>query len=631
MAIYINLKFKINIDLKNEYMNLKKSAEYSDKVKSDFVANMSHEIRTPMNSIIGMAYLLQNTELNLRQKDYVEKLKISANSLLKLLNNILDFSKMESGKLILEKREFDLYKSMYEISNINVLLASKKNINIYLKLLNSKIRYVVGDSLRFEQVINNIISNSIKFTEEGYIIVEYINSIEEKNKIRCYFMVEDTGIGIHEKDYDKIFSVFSQADASITRKYGGSGLGLAISKSIVEECGGKINIISHYNKGTKIFFNMEFEKSNKENKFNNINLDYDKQKICILSEDPINREILNNYIMDFKSKNFLTFEDAHVFLKQNKIDEKTIFIIDLCYGNFNRRNLIKDILHIVNKSTDSIIVTLQFGDEESLNFTKSNGLKNIILKPFCQFRFLEYIDKVINSIKINSDLKEKDIICNRFEGKRILLVDDDTENANIIKDILIECGFIAEVVSSGEAAYEKINEKDYDLILMDIMMPGWDGYETLENIRKLNKYNKIPIIALSAITKDKSTCGFDAFITKPFNPETLIGIICEKFEESKLKNQIKNNINGENLLFNLNQINKKLKLMGKYLDKYQPKPCRDILQDIDKIELPYDIEYDYRKMKIFIDRFDFKNSSEINKLIINKITNKIDKYYSTKV
>jgi len=436
----------------------KQKAQQSTQSKSNFLANMSHEIRTPMNGIVGMTHLLKHTHLTQQQNDYVEKIENASNNLLNIINDILDFSKIEAGKLEIENISYDMKNVIANLRNLVELKAYEKDLKFDINYDEEKTIYY-GDPLRVGQVLINLVINAIKFTEKGEITVD----IKECDNNLC-FSIKDTGIGMNHTQIDKLFSSFSQADTSTTRKYGGTGLGLSISKQLIELMGGDIDVKSEVNIGSEFTFNIPLKQGEK-----------------------------------------------------NDVEDK---------------------------------------------------------------------DKGIKELQI--DLKS-------LQGSKILLVEDNIINQEIIEGLLEHSQIEVDIASNGKEAFDMFENKQYELILMDIQMPIMDGYEATKKIRKINK--EVPIIALTANAmkedvKKTKLVGMNGHLNKPIDIKIFFTILL-KFISKKVDiiPTIKNNnisssfshfraIDAKKGLELVNQ-NEKLykKILSSFYDSYKNIEIKSIKDD----------------------------------------------------
>jgi len=543
----ISERKKIEMELQEE----KLKAEEATKAKSIFLANMSHEIRTPLNGIIGMIDLLSGTKLTNEQKDYVTTIKQSSITLLTIINDILDFSKIESGKMTFEEVEFDLYE-LIEISLRQFQFdISRKGLELLVDIEKDVPRYVKSDPTRLKQVLTNLIGNSIKFTQKGEILLEVKLEKKDENELTLKFIVSDSGIGLDKDKIDKIFLPFEQADGSINRRFGGTGLGTTISKYIVERLGGKIYATSPSKlskedgrgKGGEFGFEIKcFEFSNddiKEFNYKSLNL----KKVLVIDDNEMNLKIMNKMLslwsIDSQCiKSFLSFD--------GNSEEFDLIFIDYLMPDIDGLNVAK-LIKEKNKTSKIVIVS-------SINLkTEKEELKNIdgyLQKPVTQSSLYDLLVNLYFSTVSKNEEDKNDSVSKQIQpkGYNILLAEDNLVNQKVAKYMMNRLGYEIDIASNGNEVLQKMSQKSYDLILMDVQMPEMDGLTTTRIIREVEDdlkngkkgsynlvFNKIPvpIIALTAnaMQEDKTVClanGMDDFISKPLNLNDLKSIV-EKY------------------------------------------------------------------------------------------------------
>ena len=491
-------------------------AQKANETKSQFLANMSHEIRTPLNAIIGFSDILANSKLDTKDKDKATIISKSAKALLNIINDILDISKIESGKFEISKNSFNLRDLLEQVVQLYTVSAMQKHIRLFYTMDENIPVHLISDDTKLKQVLSNILSNAIKFTPENKKIFFNIKLINmENNRAKIKFSIKDEGIGISKENQRKIFEPFSQADNSISRKFGGTGLGLAICVNIVKLLGSEIKLESIENDGSTFFFELEFEIQDIET-IDDSKFEYDFA-ICNKIEDKENiKEHLINTV-----KHFGRVHEGEDIEKQEKID------LIFCFGDpeFYEK--------LSKRKTRFQCPAVYVGSMEKIN----NGN---IMKSLMNY----FIDVPIYGSKISSILKElksneKTIDITKDENNtpktykgNILVAEDNTNNQLLMKLILEELGLNVILAENGQVAVDRYKEKTFDLVLMDINMPIMDGLTALKHIREyeltVNQYT--PVVALTANTLkgDKERyidSGMDYYLSKPIQNSELINIL----------------------------------------------------------------------------------------------------------
>ncbi len=530
----------IAIALVNEQVtvNLKKGRKFAEdmaQAKSDFLANMSHEIRTPMNGVLGMLGLLQDMSLEEKAQGYIDTAYGSANMLLNVINDILDISKIESGKLHIESINFDLRRALEDTTDLLANLAHEKNIELHCYLPPDIKTYVKGDMLRIQQVMNNLMSNAIKFTHEGEVsvIVSYVTTQEPaESKMRLRFEVVDTGIGIPIDKQESLFQAFTQADSSTSREYGGTGLGLTISKSLIQMMGGEIGVTSKAGEGSTFWFELPFETIER---VESITPSLEGLRILIIDDKETNCLILESYLKVLNVETVVanSGQAGRLILDQAN-DQGIPFDILLLDMQMPKEpgDKVAETIRQDKKNTQLKIILLSSMSIDTQ--TNEQGHYDLMLnKPVRQSYLYDAIATVrTDTAQATIESKKPKAEVQELIGN-ILLVDDSKTNQYVGQESLSKLGLDYEIAVNGMEAVEARKNGDFDAILMDCQMPVMDGFKATHEIRKYEEEtgkDEVQIIALTAnaMEGDREKCvaaGMNDYLSKPYTVKSLFDVL----------------------------------------------------------------------------------------------------------
>ncbi len=523
-----------------------KQAEAASRSKSEFLANMSHEIRTPMNAVMGMLYLLQRTALSPMQLDYAQKIQTASQTLLFLLNDILDFSKIEAGKLVLENHSFALSELLRNLSVILSSAVHDKDVEVLFSIDSTIPNALQGDSLRLQQVLLNLSSNAIKFTEQGEVVISVQTVAVTADRVELKFAVRDSGIGIAEDMLSNIFSGFVQAEASTTRRFGGTGLGLSISNQLVGMMGGVLAVESELGKGSTFYFTLSLErcldapiverrKSPRESGASSGS----PFTALIVDDNTIAREVLLSMVTSFGWEAESATSGAEAIDRINArasagLSFDAIFMDWQMPGmdGVETTRQIRGLLH-GDKVPVIILVTAHGRDYVAGHFAdESSPLDGYLVKPVTPSMIYDAVRNVTSGRHALANMPTSAAVnSRRLAGLRLLVAEDNKLNQQIAEEILTAEGATVSLAASGSLAVKAINkEKPFDAVLMDIQMPDMDGYEATLHIRNVLGLKKLPIIAMTAnaMQSDRERClevGMNDHVGKPFDVDSLIAIL----------------------------------------------------------------------------------------------------------
>jgi signal transduction histidine kinase/DNA-binding response OmpR family regulator len=560
---------------RDDLVEAKIRAEAGSKAKSEFLASMSHEIRTPMNGVLGMLGLLDKESLTNEQHHKLSLAQASAKSLLSLINDILDFSKVGAGKIDLEIIDFNLRALLGEFAESLALKAQEKGLELVLDVTHIEQSTVRGDPGRIRQILTNIVGNAIKFTEQGEIVIYSELLPASGGKLRLHCKVSDTGIGIPVDKQGQLFEVFTQADASTTRKYGGTGLGLSIAKRLCELMGGSIAVSSEEGQGTCFEFSLLLETSTCS-KHVIPEMSMDGLRVLVVDDNKTNREVLKGQISHWGAT-VVGAEDGPMALtvleQQFEVSNEQPFdiaFLDMQMPNMSGAMLGREIKADVRFNDIKLVLMTSMSNSENSHFYSNLGFDAHFPKPTTTDDLLKALTVVLEnedalkqseSLVTSDYVKALDVLAqaqndiedtltkksNTLESEpsdsqwpanaRILLVEDNSINQLVAQGILEALGLSADFAVDGQEALNVLagapEQTPYTLILMDCQMPIMDGYETTRNIRAGragSRYLSIPIIAMTAnaMNGDKEKCleaGMDDYVSKPVDPESLKALL----------------------------------------------------------------------------------------------------------
>ena len=515
----------------------RREAEESSRYRGEFLANMSHEIRTPMNAIMGMTQLALRLDLPPQARNYLGKILSASDSLLGIINDVLDFSKIDAGRMTIESVPFELDSVMRDVAATVELRASDKGLE-FLTAIDPRIpTWLEGDPLRLRQILLNLCSNAIKFTEQGEVVVDARLVSSSDHEVSVKFSVRDSGIGLSADQIANLFQAFTQADSSTTRRYGGTGLGLAICKQLTELMGGSIGVESVVGQGSSFWFQLSLPSAAAPpSPVQPIDIDFSSLRMLVADDNPSARTIFADYLsaVGIDVEVVASGYEALAALTDTTKSFDAI-LLDWKMPGLDGFQTIEKMQQLdPGIHRPEIIMISAYDRDEVLNRSQAMGLSAFLIKPFSQRALLDTLrsalgksgDHATGSMMTGGE----NIQVSQWQGVPILLVDDNELNQELATELLQQAGFVVTVADNGQSAVDHVKRDSFACVLMDIQMPIMDGYTATRTIRSMPDYVSLPIIAMTADAMERDhqramDAGMNDYISKPIDIDKMFNTL----------------------------------------------------------------------------------------------------------
>ncbi|MBS1227628.1 MAG: putative hybrid sensor and regulator [Proteobacteria bacterium] len=514
-------------------------AEDAARMKSDFLANMSHEIRTPMNAIIGMAYLALKADPTPRLRDYLGKIQSSSQLLLGIINDILDLSKIEAGKMVVERTDFDLDQVLSNVTNLIADKAASKGLELIIDVGEDVPTNLIGDPLRLGQILVNYANNAVKFTEHGEIEISIALAPPVDDDVVLRFAVRDTGIGLSEEQRTRLFKNFEQADSSTTRKYGGSGLGLVIAKQLAEMMGGEVGVDSELGRGSTFWFTARLGRSAAKVRSLQPNPELRGRRLLVVDDSDTAREVIGDMLrgMSFRVSAVASGSAAVAEVARAAAagEPYEIAFLDWQMPGMDGIATAAQIRGLALDRPPHLVIITAYGRDELFKSAEAAGISDVLIKPLSASLLFDAVMRALGGVldELPSATVPSSSLESRLEaqlasiaGARVLLVEDNDMNQEVATELLEGAGCVVELAENGQVALDKVQRDAFDVVLMDMQMPVMDGITATHEMRKLPALRDLPIVAMTAnaMQGDRERCleaGMQDHIAKPIEPDDL--------------------------------------------------------------------------------------------------------------
>jgi two-component system sensor histidine kinase/response regulator len=510
-------------------------AHSASKLKSNFLANMSHEIRTPLNGLVGSMELLAETPLNREQEEFVELARSSGEALLTVVSDVLDIAKIESGRVEIEERDFDLYDAVEGACDVVAAAASNKGLELQSLIEVDVPPLVRGDRVRVSQILTNLLSNAVKFTSHGEVTLQVSVVARAGSQAKLLFDVTDTGIGIEQENLARLFEPFTQADAGTTRTYGGTGLGLTIARELTTMMHGSLRVQSMVGKGSRFQFELPFTVPEVGQGPLLVPDELQGLHVLIVDANATNRRIFGTYLSNWRMRPATADTApsglAHLEFAVSQGDAFDLVLIDDQLGQSSGLDLARQIA--TNPLLGQIPIILLSHSAQTTNRDLAGGIVGLVRKPVRQSKLLDAVTRTIRKVGAAEGADgQAGAEPGKLPGRRILVAEDHTVNWMLVERFLTRRGHLAVNATNGEQVLARVQEEEFDLVLMDCQMPVLDGYETTRQLRRRESGTRdhIPVVAMTAhaMQGDRERClaaGMDDYLAKPITSAALDAVL----------------------------------------------------------------------------------------------------------